>query len=232
MKILKNIFGWIVLFSFIFSMDYGIKAVKTYANQKPVVIGYNASLPDIENSEWNNIGHKVALQGNANPYDMQLYLTKDLQMIWLSNSVADRFSKIHNPPISTAQDYFTYDIELATPYIEIISYSNVDFSNIKQKQAKNISIIVQKVFAHKTRWILAKTYLELMKENLKKDQFRDFTLDDVNILKKGNNICITFNEETINPYYELEIIDQRLEKEGITTKARKTFLEVNKPKQP
>lgn len=229
----ENIVGYI----FLILMFVGMQVHQTYSHQTPVVAVRNASLPakgynkhnPIER-EWNKIGFLSSMQPNSDPNEMQLYLTKDLQMIWVSNIIATKLEKVRTPPIITEQDHTNYYLTLEKPYVEIISYSNVDFNNIKQKQKKNLSIIVQQFFAYKTTWVINNTYIEIMGKKFTKDQVKDFSIEDISILKKGNNLCITFNEETINPYYELETIDQQLNLKGFPSKSRETFLKENKPK--
>jgi hypothetical protein len=191
---------------------------------------YNSTLPLVKKMPLDDLGWRLAMQENSDPKEMRLYLTKDFQMIWVSNDIADKYGRIKNLPITTSQQYLNYHMGLEPAYVEIISYANVDFSNITRKQEKNLSLISQEVFSHKTRWLLGKNYEEIMSERLPSDKVRDFCIDDIHVLKKGNNICIVFNGETINPYYELEIIDQSLESRGFSSKARKTFLSMNKPK--
>lgn len=227
----KNIGGYI----FLISLFIGMYIHQTYSHQKPVVKFDNESLPDkgylkYNETIWGVKWVKCAMQPNSDPNEMKLYLTKDLQLIWVSNIVADKLGRVRAPHVTTEQDYVKYYLTIEKPYVEIISYSNVDFNNIKKKQKKNISIIVQEFFAYKTSWVFKDTYKEIMDKKFTTDQVKDFSLDDVSILKKGNNICITFDEETINPYYELETIDQELDVRGIPSKARKTLLEVNRPK--
>jgi hypothetical protein len=230
----ENIVGYI----FLILVFAGMYAHQTYSSQSPLIEFHNVSLPakgynkyDPTKKELDKIGYLSAMQLNSNPNEFKLYLTKDLQMIWVSNIVADKLERIRVPHITTDETYINYCLTLEKPYIEIISYSNVDFNNIKQKQKKNLSIIVQEFFAEKTNWVLKDTYKEIMGKKFKKNQVKDFSLDDMSILKKGNNICITFNEETINPYYELDKIDKELEQRNLPSQARKTFLEANKPKQ-
>lgn len=230
----ENIVGYI----FLILVFAGMYAHQIYSSQSPLIEFHNASLPakgynkyDPKNKELDKIGYLSAMQPNSDPNEFKLYLTKDLQMIWVSNIVADKLERIRAPHITTDEKYINYCLTLEKPYIQIISYSNVDFNNIKQKQKKNLSIIVQEFFAEKTNWVLKETYEEIMKKKFKKNQVKDFSLDDMNILKKGNNLCITFNDETINPYYELDKIDKELEQRNLPSQARKTFLEANKPKQ-
>ena len=229
----KNITGYVFLI-FVF---IGLYIHQTHSSYKQNIVLVNGKMPEKgynkynpTDKEWDKILVPRAMQQNSDPKEMRLYLTRDLQMIWVSNIITDKLERIRIQSISTDQEYMNYCLTLEKPYIEIISYSNVDFNNIKQNQKKNISIIIQEFFTYKTTWLFKNTYKEIMSKNFTKNQIKDFSLDDVNILKKGNNICITFYEETINPYYELETIDKELELKGFPSKARKTFLEANKPK--
>jgi hypothetical protein len=226
--IIKNVVIGICLFLFL-----GI-AIDTFTrprvNKDAPTPKYNVNFPLEANPSFGDRWRLSAMQQDSDPKEMKLYLTKDLQMIWMSNDIAGKYGGIKNPSITTRQEYLNYYLRLISSYIEIISYANVDFPNVKTKQKKNLLLIVQEVFFHKTRWLLGKNYAEIMSENLPKDKIRNFGIDDIQVLKKGNNLCITFNGETINPYYELDVIDQNLDSYGISSRAIKNFLSTNKPK--
>lgn len=225
---IKNIIVGICLFLFC-----GI-AIDTFTsprvNKEATSPKYNMNAPIVEKSPWGDRWRLLAMQENSDPKEMKLYMTKDLQMIWVSNDIADKYGGISNPPITTRQEYLNYYLEMISPYVELISYSNVDFNNIKTKQKKNLLLIAKNYFFHKSRWLLGQSYAEIISEKLKNDKVRDFCIDDIQVIKKGNNLCITFNGETINPYYELDVIDQGLDSYGTSSRAIKNFLLINKPK--
>lgn len=173
-------------------------------------------------NDLSNFGWKVpvAMTKQADPHKMQLYLTKDLKMIWAANNIADNFGRAPRHPITSTNDFINHHLGVIDPYTKLISYANVDFKNMKQKQERNILQLINKEFAYRTFYTLKMTYNEIMGQNLSKKKVRDFTIEDVEILKKDDNMCIVYNEDVINPTHNLEASLASLRKRGFSnTKA-------------
>ncbi len=138
MKTIKSISKWFMILAIMFGMDYSIKAIKTYANQKPVSSKFGMMSGETKNIETkgksvdlSDLGWRVpvAMIDNANPLEMQLYLTKDLRMIWVRNDHADYLGRIQRHPITSNNDFLNYELGLVKPYTDFITYANVDFKN-------------------------------------------------------------------------------------------------------
>lgn len=173
----------------------------------------------------------VAMTKDANPYKMQLYLTNDLKMIWVSNDIADNFGRIQRHPITSTNDFITHNLETIEPYTKLISYANVDFKHIKEKQKRNILEIINKDFCYKTYYTLKISYEDIINKKYDKKHVKDFSIEDVEIFKKENNVCILYNEDVINPYYNLQKSLNNLQSRGFKiNKANKQFIETNKMK--
>lgn len=167
-------------------------------------------------NDLSNFGWKVpvAMEKGANPRQMQLYLTKDLKMIWVSNDIADSFGRIPRHPITSTNDFINHHLSMLVPYDKLISYANVDFANIKCKQEKNIIKVINEEFAYRTYYTLKTTYYEIISRNLSQKKVRDFTIKDVEILKKGENMCIIYNEDVIDIVRNLKSSRANLRQRG------------------
>lgn len=203
--------------------------IKPYFKKDTFVPKHNASVPLVKEMPWNDLGWRRAMQEDSDPKDMQLYLTKDYQMIWVSNDIADKYGRVKKPIIDNNQKSSDLLIKIMEDYVSIISYANVDHKNIKTDLKKKILFIIQEVFFDKTKWILGKSYKEIMSERPTADKIRYFCINDIDILKKGSNLCIRFNGENINPYHELEKTSSLLNERRIKTPGIQNFLLSNKP---
>lgn len=170
----------------------------------------------------------IALQNNTNPKSMKLYLTKDLKMIWVRNNIADKLGRIKRSPIKSNENFVNYHFSMIQPYIKLISCANVDFKNIIKKQEKIILTIINKTFAHETFYTLEKTYKEIIENKNIEKEIREFTIEDVEVIKKGDNMCIFYNNDIINPYYKLKVAINVLKEKGFANEANNEFLEMNK----